>query len=221
MNNCLGILGLVVLVLLVTLGVILALTFLNIDPLSPQTLTINGTPVIPPDLNALETLVGSGPRIEWSNPLEDEPLPTFRPPETLTPIPPMDPVVYRTEVMLQSENFGSDLQAFLAQNEILAENENLLDDPAWKENMQGIIEQVYASGWALASVGPAPVEYQAIDTWLKRVGPEVEGLRENYLAGLETKETTFFTAASDNLARIREYLLQALAEMARAGWPVE
>jgi hypothetical protein len=123
--------------------------------------------------------------------------------------------------MLQAENFGSALQAFLNSNEMLAENENLLDDPAWTETMRGIVEQVYASGWALSSVGPAPVEYQEIDTWLKRVGPEVEGLRENYLAGLETKEASYFTSASDNLARIREYLLQAIAEMAQAGWPVE
>jgi hypothetical protein len=220
-NNCLGFLGLVVLVLLVALGVVLALAFLNIDPLSPQPLTIDGTPAFPSDLEALETLVGSGPRIEWSNPLEGEPLPTQVPPETPTPVIPLDPSVYRTEVMLQSENFGSALQAFLDQNEKLAENEDLLNDPTWVENMQGAIEQVYASGWALASVGPAPAEYQAIDAWLKRVGPEVEGLRENYLAGMETKETPFFTAASDNLARIREYLLQALAEMSRAGWPVE
>jgi hypothetical protein len=220
-NNCLAFLGLVILVLLVALGVILALTFLDMGELTSQTLTINGTPVLPEDLDALETLVSRGPRIEWSNPLDDEPLPTLLPTDTPTPVPPLDPAVYRTEVMLQANHFGSALQAFLDANEMLAENENLLEDPAWRENMRGLVEQVYASGWALASVGPAPVEYQAIDAWLKRVGPEVEGLRENYLAGLETRETRFFTAASDNLARIREYLLQALEEMARAGWPAE
>jgi hypothetical protein len=220
-NNCLTFLGLVILILLVALGVILALTFLDIDPLASQPLTINGTPVFPADLDALETLVSREPRIEWSNPLEDEPLPTLLPDDTPTPIPPLDPAVYRTEVMLQAENFGMALQAFLVANEMLAENETLLEDATWRENSLALLEQVYASGWALASVGPAPVEYQAIDAWLKRVGPEVEGLRENYLAGLETRETRFFTAASDNLARIREYLLQALEEMAKAGWPVE
>ena len=221
MNNCLAFLGLVILILLAALGVILALTFLDVGSLASQPLTVNGTPLIPEDLDALETLVSRGPQIEWSNPLEDEPLPTLLPADTPTPVPPLDPDVYRTEVMLQANHFGSALQAFLEANELLAQNENLLDDPTWRENMRGLVEQVHATGWALASVELAPAEYQAIDVWLKRVGPEVEGLRENYLAGIDTGETRFFTAASDNLERIREYLLKALEETARAGWPAE
>lgn len=221
MNNCLAAIGLLVLILVVGLGVILALSFLDLGELSSQTITINGTPLVGPDLDAVETLVNQGPRVEWENPLENDPLPTLFPTDTPTPIPPLDPEIYRTEVMLQANNFGSALQAFLEANEMLAENENLLEDQAWRDNIHGLIEQVYATGWALASVGPAPPEYQEIDVWLKRVGPEVEGLRENYLAGMDTRETRFFTAASDNITRIREYLLHALEEMARAGWPTD
>jgi hypothetical protein len=220
-NNCLAAIGLLVLILVVGLGVILALSFLDIGDLSSQSITINGTPLVPPDLDAIETLVNRGPQVEWSNPLEGTSLPTLFPTDTPTPIPPLDPEVYRTEVMLQATNFGSALQAFLDANEMLTENQSLLEDPTWRENMRGILEQVYASGWALASIGPAPVEYEGIDVWLKRVGPEVEGLRENYLAGLDTRETRYFTAASDNLTRIREYLLLALEEMARAGWQID
>jgi hypothetical protein len=205
----------------VGLGVILALSFLDIGDLSSQPITINGTPLVPPDLDAIETLVNRGPRVEWSNPLEGTSLPTLFPTDTPTPIPPLDPEVYRTEVMLQATNFGSALQAFLDANEMLTENQSLLEDPSWQENMRGIIEQVYASGWALASIGPVPVEYEAIDVWLKRVGPEVEGLRENYITGLDTRETRYFAAASDNITRIREYLLLALEEMARAGWQID
>jgi len=64
-NNCLAFLGLVILILLAALGVILALTFLDVGSLASQPLTVNGTPLIPEDLDALETLVSRGPQIEW------------------------------------------------------------------------------------------------------------------------------------------------------------
>jgi hypothetical protein len=133
----------------------------------------------------------------------------------------LDPGVYRAEVMIQARSFGSALEAFLEANEKLAGDNALLDDPDWQNEMRAIVEQVKASGLGLAGVGPPPGEYQAIDDWLERVGPEAEGLRDNYLQALDTRDPQFFAAASDNFARIKEYLYQALEEMARAGWPME
>lgn len=223
MKNCLAFFGFLSLLLVLALGVVLLFVSIDLSGLAAERLLINGTPVSPGDLEALETLVSGGVEIERSNPSEEQPFPTSIPTAVPTPtaVPRLEPEVYRSEVMIQARSFASALEAFLDTNDELGENVDILEDPAWREQARAAVEQVATSGRYLAEIGPPPTEYEAIDAWLNRVGPEAEGLRDNYLQGLETGGREYFAAASENLARIREYLYRALEEMARAGWPVE
>jgi hypothetical protein len=223
MRDCLAFFGLIFLVLLLGFAVLLLFVSVDFNDLSSPRVLVNGTPLSAEDLQAVETLVSEGVRIEQENPLESQPLPTELPTPvpTFTPVPPLDPAFYRTEVMIRAENFAEPLDAFLEANEALAQDETLLEDPEWREAMRAHVEAVGSTGQALAEVGPPPAEYEAIDAWLNRSGAEAEGLRDNYLRALETGEAEDFSAASENFTRIREYLLQALDEMARAGWPLE
>jgi hypothetical protein len=87
--------------------------------------------------------------------------------------------------------------------------------------MKADLANVRATGEALASVGPAPPEYEKIDEWLKRVGPEAAGLEQNYLKGMQNRDAQSFSAASDNFKRIKEYLTEAVTEMMNANWPLQ
>ncbi|HEX7976593.1 MAG TPA: hypothetical protein VF498_19435 [Anaerolineales bacterium] len=236
--------------MLAIFGILLTLTFFDMSGISAAPVLVNGTPLVPPDLNQVKALVDSGVKlvlsdstpvaqpgasplptlfsgvqIERSNPLLGQPMPTpfITPAPTLTPtpLPPLDPVVYRTEVNLRAREYGAALQAFINANDQLAKNNALLLDPAWQNQVAPILDQVADSGQALASVGPAPAEYGIIDTWLKRVGPESDGLRQNYRQALDSGDIKALRAAGDNFIRITEDLRQAQVEMVKAGWPMQ
>jgi hypothetical protein len=215
--------GFMLFAMLALMGVVLILVYFDLTNLDAQTITINGTPLIPSELGAEETLVNSPPKVEWTNPLEAQPLPTLTivPPATPTPLPPLDPIVYRTEVLVRARSFATALDSFIAANDRFAQDNTLVNDTAWRAEMSAILEQVSLTGRALSEIGPPPIEYQTIDALLKRVGPEAQGLQENYTQAMETGDPQYFNAASENFIRIREYLYQAFEEMAKAGWPME
>lgn len=250
MRSCLTLVGWITVALLAVFGIVLTLAFFDMSGVSTEPLLINGTPFSPPDLGSVQTLVGngvqwvlsdstpaartgasplpplfSGVQIERSNPLAGQPMPTpfitVPPTATPTPPPPLDPVVYRTEVTLRARDFGTALQAFININDQLAKNNALLADPTWQNQVGPILDQVAASGQALASVGPAPVEYGQIDEWLKKVGPESDRLRQNYRQALDSGNLNALRAAGDNFIRITDDLRQAQTEMVKAGWPMQ
>lgn len=224
-KNCLAVLGLIVLSVIGGLAMMLLYLYYT-EPAgsASPTVVIQGTAAVTgPDLGPVETLVG-GSQPQWTNPLESQPVPQIIPPTetpTPTPVPPLDPVVYRTETMIRARSFGDALEAFVQANEELGQDNLLLENAEWRSRMLTILEQVSFSGQALAEVGPPPAEYEAIDAWFNRVGPEAQSLEENYRQALDTRDAGYFTAAGDNFTRIREYLYQALEEVGRAGWPEE
>ena len=250
-KNCLASLGLIFLILLAALGATLALAFFDITGTGPSLslpeslpeISVNGTPVISPGgasgLGPLQTVVSSpslaGPRFELLNPLEGRTsnlsdastpppaLPTAAP----TPLPLLDPLVYRTEIELRLRHFGAALEAFMSGNDELAKDSSLISNEEWRSKMAVALDDVAASGKALGEVGPPPVEYEAINAWLQRVGPQSESLRDHYRQALEGGgaesggPAASFTAAGDDFARIKAYLFAALDEMSKAGWPIE
>jgi hypothetical protein len=223
------------LVFFALLGLVLVAGFMTLSGNAPLEVRVDGTPLSLPagfptglpewlqNPTVVATLPGSQIEIERTNPLEGQPLPELFPTPTLepTPQPPLDPVVYRTEVTLRAKNFATALEAFFAANDRMAQNPILLDDPAWREELHVLLGEISTTAHSLAEVDPAPVEYDAIDAWLKRVAPEAEGLRLAYLEGLDSRAAEDFTTAGDHFNRIKEYLGEALIEMANAGWPLE
>jgi hypothetical protein len=147
--------------------------------------------------------------------------PTPSPTPTPTPVPPLDPGVYRAEVLLRSRRFGTALDAFRDGNDRLGQNGSLLGDLTWLNEMTAVLDEVRAAGIALAEVGPPPGEYALIDALLDQVAVEAATLRNNYLQGLASGDSGYFAAASGNFDRIRQYMAQAVGEMAKAGWPLE
>lgn len=227
MKNCLAILGFVFLVLLTAVGLLLALPLSGLLDSATPSILVNGQPLAQPEAEALASL--GGDRVEWSNPLDSQPVPDIPPqptPEptlapTATPLPPLDPAYYQSEVMIRLQNFAAPLEAFLDANERLGEDYDLFDDPAWRNEMVSALDQIAAAGQALAALDPPPPEYVAIDGWLKRVQPEAQALRDNYLLGMQDRQEQHFRASSDNFTRIRDYLYQLLEEAVRAGWQVD
>lgn len=159
-------------------------------------------------------------KAEWTNPLDALPIttPEPNPTPTLTPVPPMDPMVYQSEVVSHMQLFADALKRWLEANNQLADNNAVMQDPTWMANMKVILENVATSGSALAEIDPAPAEYQSIDNWLKKIGPEATGLKENYQKALDNSDAQAFVDASHNFSAIQEDLTQAVNEMIKAGW---
>jgi hypothetical protein len=227
-------LGLIFFSLLAVLGMLLTISFLDLTGQNPQPVLINGTPLSPPDLGPVKTLLSSGGTIiQRTNPLEPEvtahppesDLPTMPPLPTLlltpTPVPPLDPIIYRVQVMQRLKDFSTALNALLSANDQLAQNNTLLEDPTWRKQTGALLEEVSISGQTLSAVGPPPPEYAAIDDWLNRVGSEAAALQANYQQGMDGGDMRSFAAAGNNLTNIKEYLSQSVAEMAKAGWPMQ
>ncbi len=133
----------------------------------------------------------------------------------------MDPVEYQTEAMIRLKRFASVSEIWLASNDKLMRNNSLLQDPAWRSEVKGNLADVAAAGQALANIGRPPVEYEQIDAWFKRVGPETMRLQANYLRAMDSANPQDFTAAGDNFTRIKQYLTQAAQRMLVDGWKVD
>ncbi len=198
---------------------------LGVPDLSPANLN-------PADSLVQITVVANG-QIEKSNPLDNKPLPIVpaqdlptstpmpTPLPTSTPVPPMDPVEYQTEAMIRLKRFASVSESWLATNNKLMQDNSLLQDPAWRSEVKGNLAEVDDAGQALANIGRPPAEYEQIDAWFKRVGPESARLQANYLRAMDSAKPQDFTAAGDNFTRIKQYLTQAAQLMLVDGWKVD
>lgn len=218
MRNCLALVGFIVFVILLIVGVYLLLSWVDLasdveEAVFPQTQD--------PTLSALETRAAAGADIQRTYPLGESNPPPFQLPTptidfTPTPIP--DPVVYRTEVLIRARSFASALDSFYGVNGRLQEDPELLDDPAWQNEMRTILDNLVETAYSMGQV-PVPEEYRDINDWLVRVGPEATALRESYLNGILTENEQDFRDAGESLQRIIEYMRQAEQAMLEAGWP--
>lgn len=224
LKNCLAMIGILFIAILAAVGVFLLVAFYDLSGTVPiPDITLRAPVVIGDEAGVtpeIEVSGGEATILERLNPLDLDPpaLPTLTPEPTT--VPPLDPEVYRAEVMVRLENFVTALERWMAANEALGQDSALLDDPAWRNEMVAILDSVSETAWALSQVDPPPPEYAAIDEWLKRLGPEADGLRESYLTALDTRDEAAFTTAADHFARIKEYLEAAVGEMLAANWPL-
>lgn len=175
-----------------------------------KTITVNQ----PPRGTQAESPAGSS-SIDKKSLIDQLPVSTLPPTPTLVP----DPAAYRSEVMVRAKRFGAALDSLNQENGKLGQNPELLKDPQWQQGMQAILDEFAASAQALGEVQPVPAEYQSIQDWLVKVGPEAQQLKENYRSGMESGDLQSFRAAGDNLNHIREDMLQAQSETVKAGWP--
>ena len=165
----------------------------------------------------------------WTNPLDLLPLASATLPPTTTPIPtalptpvpPLDPLIYRAQTMSALRQFAADLELWMDANNRFAQDGSLLQQVAWRTQVQQALDQSAASAWTLAQVGPAPNEYAAIDSMLELIYSETETLRANYVQGITYADASAFQAAGESFERLREYIRQAATAMGQAGWSVE
>lgn len=162
-------------------------------------------------------------KAEWTNPLDALPEPTITPiPQpTATPVPAMEPAAYRKEVIARMKRFAEALQHWLDQNNKLAQDKTLLQDPTWVRETGASLDEIRLTGKALAGVGPAPADYREVDGWIRRVGPEAAGLSTNFSDAIQSNDSKKFTAAGENFNQIKEDLSQAVNAMLAAGWSIE
>jgi hypothetical protein len=162
---------------------------------------------------------------EWSNPLDALPIATWAPSATprptSTPVRPLDPAEYRTEVILHLKGFVGGLERWLDANRRLGQDSTLLDDPDWRVEMNGLLVRIGDSGRAMAAVGPAPAEYQGIARLLTRVQDASSALQTNYGRALETRSPDDFLQAGADFERIKAYLTEVVAAMVAQGWSIE
>lgn len=172
------------------------------------------------------SVVGKG-QIEKTNLLPDPSLPVVTtqaepvvemPTEIPTPLPPMDPVMYQTEATIRLKRLTAALERWLASNDQLMRDNNLLRDPTWRDQVTASLAEAAAQGRMLAAIGRPPEAYAEIDSWLKRAGQETERLQASYLQALDTGSPQDFTAAADSFTRLKKYLTQAAQDMLVAGW---
>jgi hypothetical protein len=177
---------------------------------------------VPPEIGEMlqttpEVIVNpvSEPTIERVNPLEGQSFETPTP--APTPVPIMDPIAYRTHILIRTKYFAAAMEGFMGTNGRLQTEGNLINDPAWRSELLATLDELVLSAEALNMEG-IPPENQAIDDWLSQAGPEAATLRENYRLALETGDTAYFQAVADSMTRLINVMAQAQAAMTAAGW---
>lgn len=168
-------------------------------------------------------------RVEWNNPLDLLPVasatlpPTQTPVPTVipTPLPPLDPGIYRAQTMSALRQLAANLELWLDANNRLARDASLMQQPEWRAQAQQALDQASASAWTLAQVGPPPPEYAVIDSMLDQISAQVEALRGSYQQGIVSGDLSLLQAAGDTFLQLSDTLTQAAALMAQSGWSVE
>jgi hypothetical protein len=228
-RDFLAFLGLLFLVLLIAIALSVvgyyydALGLVDLPPVIPTTLArVLGprTATVTVEVEAIS--IGTA---EWRNPLADLPTATWSPTETPQPTPttvqPLSLAEYRTEVILNLKDLTGALEAWLDANRQLAKDNGLLDDAAWRADMQARLEQIRASAQAMADVGPAPEEYQGIARLLRRVGEAAEALSTDYGQAMDTRAAEDFRQAGADFEKLKAYLEEAVKAMLDADWVIE
>lgn len=140
---------------------------------------------------------------------------------TNTPLPPLDPGVYQTEVILGLKRFVAAIENWLALNDRLARGEAAVDDANWRAEIEQALNETANAGQALADIGPAPEVYSEMDALLEPPAAEAAALQINYLQALATGDTAYFNTAGENFSRMKAYLAQAAEAMLNAGWNMQ
>lgn len=169
------------------------------------------------------TVVGRG-EIEKTNLSPTQAGPAFEVPAispTSTPVPPMDPLVYQAEATIRLKRFVAALERWMATNDQLMFDSNLVQDAAWRGRVTADLAEIAAEGQRLANIGQPPEEYAEIDAWLVRAGLEAERMQASYLRALETGSAGDFSSAGDSFDRVKKFLAQAAQGMLQAGWTFE
>jgi hypothetical protein len=113
------------------------------------------------------------------------------------------------------------LERWLKANSRLAQDNSLVRDPTWAGEMEAILLEIEQSGSEMGNVGPAPQEYQTIDTLLDAVSSEAQQLAASYRDAVASASPTGFTDAGMHFTRLKDYLESAVKEMVRQGWSME
>lgn len=162
---------------------------------------------------------------QWTNPLEALPSATWSPSATprptATPVRPLDPVEYRTEVIIHLKRFVGALERWLEVNRRLGQDNSLIDDPAWRTEMDALLREINDTGSAMAAVGPPPPEYEVIARLLGRVQNAANALQINYNRALTTRAAEDFRSAGEDFERIKSYLSEVVTVMLATGWTIE
>lgn len=234
-KNCLSFLGLIFLVILVLVGVgLMAYTYQSLGLVSiPKEWLPSGFNFHLPELSDLplptpefKPTIKVNPGVleaQWSNPLVALPTPTDIPTLEPTPtqIPPLSPEVYRAETMARMKDFAAAMERWVNANDRLSRDNTLIDDLNWRSEVKVDLESITMTAQALGNVGPAPAEYQGIDTWIKRVPSDAAALQTSYLAALDARSPESFLISGDHFKRIKDDLAQAVQEMIAQGWTFE
>ena len=189
----------------------------------PERLRANGTP-------SIQVFDGmSEPR--WENPLDLLPVATATPfitntpraipTATATPVPPMEPGMYRADTIDRLRVFANAMERWLDLNKKMGGDMAVKNDPQWQAEMRALLDEIVYTGYVLAEVGPPPAEYGVIDQWMGRIPQQAETLRGSYLRALETDDPAAFRAAGEGFNEIRSTLTNAAAEMVNLGWVLE
>lgn len=170
---------------------------------------------------------------QWENPLDllpvasatpfitNTPRAVAIPTATATPVPPMEPSMYRADTLDRLRIFADTLERWLALNKQMGGDMEIKNDPQWQAEMRVLLDEVVISGYSLAEVGPPPAEYETIDQWMGRLPQQVESLRGSYLRALETDDPAAFRKAGEDFNEIRNTLTNAAAVMVDLGWTLE
>jgi hypothetical protein len=224
-KDFLAFLGLVFLILLVGISLVVvgyyydALGLVDMPEVVPTTLAR----VLGPSEETL-AVVGIG-TAEWRNPMEDLPRATWAPSQTpqptATPVLPLDPAEYRTEVLLSLRDFTAALEGWLDANRRLGQDNTLLENAAWRAEMSELLDEIREDGEMLGTIGPAPAEYQSIARLLGRLSTAAGALSFDYRRAMDTGDPKDFLKAGEDFERIKAYLGEAVQAMVIAGWSIE
>jgi hypothetical protein len=225
-KNILAFFGLVFLTLLILGGVVILAGLYDSLGMVPIPAQVKDLAAKVMATSPAKVFVQPGSQPEWSNPLEALPIVTLtaepvEPTAIDTPIPPLEPEVYRTETILQLKRLVAALERWLEANSRLAQDNRLVKDPAWSGEMETILQEIEQSGSNLGNVGPAPQEYQTIDSLLDSVSSEAQELSVSYRDAVAAAAPTGFTDAGMHFTRLKGYLESAVEEMVKQGWSME
>jgi hypothetical protein len=113
-------------------------------------------------------------------------------------------------------NFNSAGQTVSEQLFMINDNNDIISDPAWQEEMLAALDELEAAGKAFASLPETPAGYEEVDSLVTDLAFETTSLVDTIRTMIDTQDINQMDAVNESMSAVNDLVTQVDAAISTA-----
>jgi hypothetical protein len=113
-------------------------------------------------------------------------------------------------------NFNAAGQAVTEQLFMINDNNDIIGDPEWQENMLAAVDELEAAGKAFASLPETPAGYEEVDSLVTDLAFATTSLTDSIRTMIDTQDINQIDTINENMSAMNDLVTQTDAAIAAA-----